>query len=104
MQLVTNESEISLNDSKFVAIKFFASWCGPCKVMDPSLKKLETEFSDVKFLAVDIDELPAIAAKYKIMSVPTIVLLKSSKEVERVKGMQALPALRNTFAKIASKE
>lgn len=100
MQSVTNESELGLSDNKIVAIKFFAEWCGPCKTMVPNVKKLENEFSDVKFFEVDIDEAVSIASKYKVTNLPTIILLKNGKEVERVTGMQTLPALKKAFQKV----
>ncbi len=66
---------------------FTADWCGPCQVMKPLLEELEGEYNGkIEFKQVDVDEEGAIAQKYDIVSVPTLVLAQDGKEKDRKKG------------------
>lgn len=65
-------------------IDFYADWCGPCKVMEPTIDELEKEFEVQK---INIDEDPETAQKYGIMSIPTIVLELEGKELKRFTGV-----------------
>lgn len=83
-----NESEFaSATSSGTVLIDFGAEWCGPCKAMLPVLQKLSTEYSGkVQIFSVDIDKDPNLAARHGVMSVPTFLVFKDGKAVERVVG------------------
>ncbi len=73
-----------------VLVDFFATWCGPCKVIAPTLEDLAGENEgSAKICKLDIDELPDIASEYGVMSVPTLIVFKQGKEVDRAVG--ALP-------------
>ena len=63
-----------------ILIDFFATWCGPCKMLGPVLEKVE---SNLKVIKVDTDEFEDLARTYGVMSIPTLVLLENSKEVKR---------------------
>lgn len=95
MQSINNESDLQLEG--VCAIKFSATWCGPCKHMEPTVEKLANEFSTATFLAVDIDEAPELVQKYKIRTLPTLVIIKDGQEVERVIGSSLLEPLRKIF-------
>lgn len=69
----TFESEI-LKAKQPVVIDFFADWCGPCKALMPIVEELASEKVDVKFVKVNVDKSPAIAQKYNIRGVPTIMI------------------------------
>jgi len=84
-------------ESGVCAVKFSAEWCGPCKRMEPTVEKLETEFPTAKFIKVDIDEEPALAQKYKVRMVPTILIVKDGQEISRVTGMSLIEPLRKIF-------
>lgn len=91
-----------LNESDFITtgitvVKFWAAWCGPCKKISPLLDKLEPEFPTIKFLSVDIDRVPSLAQKYKIKMLPTIVILKNGREVNRANGLVLTEPLRKIF-------
>ena len=69
--------------------KFYAEWCGPCKVLTPLMENVKTKFSNVKFENVDIDSQFEIAQKSFVRSVPTVIIEKNGKEVERFVGVQS---------------
>ncbi len=76
---VTNENfenEI-LKSDKPVLVDFHAKWCGPCKMTGPVIDELSGEMENVKFAKVDVDECPDIAAKYDIMSIPAMFIIKN---------------------------
>jgi len=80
------ENEV-LQASKPVLIDFSATWCGPCKMLDPIVKQLAGEWNDrVIVYKLDVDENPLLAMKYSVMSVPTLILFKAGKPVERMSG------------------
>ncbi|KAK8533992.1 hypothetical protein V6N13_028331 [Hibiscus sabdariffa] len=72
--------------SKLMVIDFSASWCGPCKLMEPALSAMADKFSDVEFAKLDVDQLPDVAQEFGAQAMPTFVLLKKGKEVDRVVG------------------
>jgi thioredoxin 1 len=71
-----------------VVVQYFATWCGPCKMLKPVLESLSTELTDVKFYRVDIDLFRTQAIEAGIKSVPTVVLYKDGEEVDRQSGYQ----------------
>lgn len=83
-----------LPNEGITVVKFFATWCGPCKRMSPIVEKLESEFDICKFIAVDTDEFPDIVLTYGVKSLPTILFLKNGQEVKRVVGVSLIDPLR----------
>ena len=73
---------------KPVFIDFWASWCGPCKMVSPVVDQLSEEVSDVKFAKVNVDEQPELARQFQVMSIPTMVLIKEGKVVDTTIGAQ----------------
>ncbi|XP_022739294.1 thioredoxin H2 [Durio zibethinus] len=71
-----------------MVIDFSASWCGPCKFMEPALNDMAAKFTEVEFVKIDVDELPDVAQEFGVQAMPTFVLLKKGKEVDRVVGAQ----------------
>lgn len=69
-----------------VVVDFFATWCGPCQVIAPKYEAMSKEFSTVKFLKVDVDQLPEVAEKEEIGAMPTFVFYKGGKRVDQVLG------------------
>lgn len=73
-----------------VLVDFFASWCGPCKMMLPIVEELAKEASGrFKVAKINVDESNNLAQEYEVMSIPTFIVFKNGKEVERVMGAQA---------------
>ena len=92
-------SVISLNEKNFeeeviksekpVLIDFWASWCGPCRMMSPVVDQIAEEMQDtVKVCKINIDEEENLAVKYNVMSIPTFIVFKEGKEAGRSVGVQ----------------
>lgn len=72
---------------KLVVVDFFATWCGPCKMLTPIFESISEEMNDrVDFAKIDIDRSLEVAQQHRIASVPTIVIFKNGKEVQRIEG------------------
>ena len=88
---------IKVNDSTFeeevlksnipVLVDFYADWCGPCKMLSPTVDEVASENDDIKVVKIDVDESQEVAIKYQIMSIPTLVVIKNGKEVNRSVGV-----------------
>ena len=75
-----------LNSDRPVLLDFFASWCGPCRMVGPILDEIAEEREDIKVCKVDIDEQPELASRFRIMSVPTLMVLKDGNIVDQSVG------------------
>ena len=70
-----------------VLLDFYASWCGPCKALSPVLEEVAAEAEGFKVFKVNIDEQPELTKKYRIMSVPTLVVVNQGKTQKRTSGV-----------------
>ena len=86
-----------VNDSQFekevlqsqqpVLVDFYASWCGPCRALAPTVDKVaEENAGNVRVVKVNVDDSPSTAGRFKIKGIPTLVLFKNGKEAERIVG------------------
>jgi len=75
-----------LDSTDAVLVDFNATWCGPCKMQRPILENLSKEY---KIVSVDTDENEELAYKYKVMSIPCMVLIKDGKEINRMVGLHS---------------
>lgn len=77
----------AVEDNKgVVVVDFFATWCGPCKMLAPVFESVSEEVSDAKFVKVDIDESLELAQKFGISTVPTMMIFKDGKVVDKLVG------------------
>lgn len=82
-----NESNFNdLTGNGLVLVDFFATWCGPCKMLGPVLEDLASDRSEVEIVKIDIDESESLARTYGVMSVPTLILFKDGKPVDQKVG------------------
>ncbi len=91
----TFEKEVILAD-KPVLVDFYADWCGPCRMLRPTLEAIADERSDVKVAAVNIDENPDLADEFDIATIPCVILFQNGAEADRSIGLvpkEALEAL-----------
>jgi thioredoxin 1 len=79
------KSEV-LDHEGAVLVDFWATWCGPCRVLHPVLEEIAAERDDVKIVSLDIDENSGIAAQYEVLSIPTMILFKDGQMVNRMVG------------------
>ena len=88
---------IKINDNNFeeevlksnipVLVDFYADWCGPCKMLSPTVDEVAAENDDIKVVKVNVDESQEVAIKYQVMSIPTLVVIKNGNEVNRSVGL-----------------
>lgn len=69
-----------------VLVDFFATWCGPCKMLSPVLEKLSEEVEEIKFASVNVDEEVALAMAFKVSAIPTVILFENGVAVEKFMG------------------
>ena len=81
-----NFQEVVLNSDKPVLVDFWASWCGPCRMVAPVLAEIANERSDVKVCKINVDEEPELAGRYNVMSIPTLLVVKEGQVVNQAVG------------------
>jgi thioredoxin 1 len=80
-----------INGEQLTLVDFFATWCGPCKMMHPILEQLKEKMGDdIRILKVDVDKNEALSMQYRIQSVPTLMLFKKGEMLWRQSGAMSL--------------
>jgi len=89
MEINDKTFEETLNNNQVVLVDFWAEWCGPCRVLGPTIDEVEKEFVDSVVVAkLNITENPEASTKYSVRSIPTIIIYKNGEEVERLVGVR----------------
>ena len=86
------ESEV-LNSEKPVLVDFWASWCGPCRMLSPIVDEIAEEVQTIKIGKVNVDEQQGLAGKFGVMSIPTLILFKNGQPVNKSVGAKSKAAL-----------
>ena len=79
------QQEVALSD-KPVLLDFWASWCNPCRMLSPVLDEVAAERPDIKVCKINIDEQPELASRFQIMSIPTLMVVKEGRIVDKAMG------------------
>ena len=84
-----NFDQMVLQVEKPVLVDFWATWCGPCRVVAPIVDELAEEYDGrINFTKVDVDQNPKTATRYKIMSIPTLLIFKNGEPVSHIVGIR----------------
>ena len=81
-----NFSSEVLHSDKPVLLDFWASWCGPCRMVSPIVDEIAAERSDIRVGKINVDEQPELAAQFGVMSIPTLVVMKNGRIVNQAVG------------------
>lgn len=96
MKIVTQDEFNEIVKQGVVLVDFFATWCGPCKMLAPVLEELSAAYEGkATIVKVDVDQEQELAAKFGVMSIPTLILFKNGEAVKQVVGFQPKPQLEN---------
>jgi thioredoxin 1 len=90
-----------INGEQLTLVDFFATWCGPCKMMHPILEQLKEKMGDdIRILKVDVDKNEALSMQYRIQSVPTLMLFKKGEMLWRQSGAMSLNDLMQKISQL----
>ncbi len=87
ISIIENDNMEKVNASDYAVVDFFATWCGPCKMLAPVMEELSEELAgQVDFFKADVDANPELAAKYQIMSIPSVFVFKKGELADKMVG------------------
>ena len=82
-----------LDEKGTVLVDFWASWCGPCKMIGPIIDQIADERTDVKVCKINVDDEPELAAKFRVMSIPTLIVFKDGQVATQSMGAKPKAAI-----------
>jgi thioredoxin 1 len=90
----------TIQKNKLVFVDFWASWCGPCRALAPTIEELAKDYCGKVLIGkLDVDENPATAEQFQVFSIPTMIIFKNGKEAERLVGLCAKKNIENALQK-----
>lgn len=89
----SNFKEVVLESEKPVLVDFWATWCGPCRMIAPVIEEIANERTDIKVCKVNVDEESELAVQFKIYAIPTIIILKNGEITARSEGFKSKEAI-----------
>ncbi|CAN0925819.1 Thioredoxin H7 [Linum grandiflorum] len=78
----------SNDNNKLLVVQFTATWCGPCRHMEPVMAEFAAKYTDVVFIKIDVDKLPRVAGQFDVQIMPGFTLIRKGKEVDKVGGVK----------------
>jgi thioredoxin 1 len=90
-----NKLKEIIGENKFVLVDFWATWCGPCRMLSAILEEAEKKMADVRFVKVNVDDAPEMAAEHSVQTLPTILLFKDGAEVDSKVGFMSASVLKS---------
>jgi thioredoxin 1 len=92
--------EETLKNNKVVFIDFWASWCGPCRALAPTVEEIAKEYSGKVLVGkLDVDENPTISERFNVYSIPTMIIFKNGAEVDKIIGLCPKKSITDALAK-----
>jgi thioredoxin 2 len=86
--------EVEIKAAPTVVVDLWAPWCGPCRIVGPMLEELAREYAGrLKVVKVNVDENPRLSARFNAMSIPTMIVMREGRDVDRIVGAMPKPAL-----------
>ena len=90
----------TIKNNKLVLVDFWASWCGPCRALAPTIEELAREYNGKALVGkLDVDENPATAERFQVFSIPTMIVFKGGQETERLVGLCPKSRIADTLQK-----
>ena len=95
-------NEVTLSTNAIVA-DFYATWCGPCRMLSPMLDKLAGGYADkIKFVKINVDESPGLAQNFQVQAIPTLIFFKDGKVADRMTGLPGEADLKSKLDKFST--
>lgn len=96
INLTNDNYESFINKDTPTVVDFWATWCGPCRMVSPVIDDLATEFDGkMTVCKLNVDEVPDVAAQYKIMSIPTVMIVKNGEIIDKAVGVRTKEEYQN---------
>ncbi len=94
-ELITVNYEQAIKTNKYVIIDFYADWCGPCKMLSPTLSQISDQYQNINFFKVNVDRESMLARKLNIQSIPTVMFFKDGKLFNMFVGYKNIQEIKN---------
>ena len=99
MKIINSTQFDEVTSEGIVVVDFFANWCGPCKMIGPIFEEVAGELTNAKFTKVNVDECPNLAGKYRVASIPTIMVFKNGAPIDTLVGFMPKTQLKEAVEK-----